>query len=108
VNKGYLQKFLDDSVRDTRKTPRLFEKGHCGSEGAAPRGRLRRSLKALHKSYGKDRVGPILLFMLGLPLLIVFAIVWGWKLCVLIGLIMLSVWIHRPKKHSRADRDQEV
>ena len=86
----------------------MFEKGRRSSEGKVRRGRIRRSLKALHNSYGKDRIGPILLLMLGLPFLLVFVIIWGWKFGLLIGIIMLSVWIHSPKRHSHADRNEEV
>jgi hypothetical protein len=107
MNKSYFHKYLDDSVWDTRKTPRLFEKGYHSGSPAAPRGRLRRSLKTLHESYGGDRVGPIILLALGLPLLAVLAHTLGWVFCVLIGLVMVSVWVHGPKRYFHADRDGE-
>ncbi len=107
MNKGYFHKYIEDSVRDTRKTPRMFEKGHHSGGAAVPRGSLRRSLRTLQNSYGSDRVGPILLFALGLPLLAVLALTLGWVFCVLVGLVMVSVWVHGPKRYFHADCEKE-
>jgi hypothetical protein len=107
VNRGYFHKYLEDSVRDTRKTPRMFEKGHRSGKGRTPRGRLRRSLRTFAKSYRRDWAGPIVLLVLCLPLLAVLAYTLGWVLCVLVGLVMISVWVHSPKRYFHADGNRE-